>query len=225
MYRLILAIFTMATSYASAATYKIDPAESLFAVITQKDGLAAAFAHNHLVVAPNPTVQLTTDPNQLESTEFSFVTSTVGLVSDDMKLNNKWFPLVQSEKILSEPFTEISPSNRSSIRSSMLGAEQLDAENYPTISATLTRVIPNPLYPDRSSYSNLATLTVTIHGTTLSRVVPVNFAFSGDHLEAQSVQAFKFTDFGMEPFSALFGAVKNKNQFHILVKVAAARVQ
>ena len=57
----------------------------------------------------------------------------------------------------------------------------------------------------------------------VERDVAADIAFDGDGaLTIEAVGDFAFTEFGIKPFSAALGAVRNKDAFRVYVNVTAA---
>lgn len=211
------------TGSAAAASYKIAKDASLFAIITHKDGIGQSFAHNHLILTKAYESDLTLDEEDLLAGSFNVAFPVQSLVVDDPSEKATWWPLVAKYQILPEPFTDISDTNRASVRSSMLSAKQLDAARFPQISATAHEFRPNPLFPANSPFSHIGKLTVTIRDKSVSKIFPLHMTFAGDVVTIESTVKFNFTDFGIEPFSAFLGAVKNQNGFDVLVKATGIK--
>jgi hypothetical protein len=52
----------------------------------------------------------------------------------------------------------------------------------------------------------------------------VRYTSEGDALTIEGVGSARFTDFGIKPFSAFMGAVKNLDEFHLYLNLRARRV-
>ena len=65
----------------------------------------------------------------------------------------------------------------------------------------------------------MATLAFTVHGKTVKRECPANIVVEENGLKVDAVGAFKFSEFGIKPYSAMAGAVKNADEFHLFVKI------
>lgn len=205
-----------------------DPEASLVAVVTHKAGIAARLAHDHLVVAPlgdTTTLDLSFDPARPETTRFVLETEVEGLVVDDGMLQEQWYPWLEGLAVLEEPFSEISAKDRGKIRQAMLGEEQLDAADHPTLIARLVALEPAEATEDGSPFDWRATVELTIRGESHQRPLAARFELSppvdGDEtryrLVLEAVGTFRFGDFDIEPYSALFGAVRNDDTFHLVL--------
>ena len=100
---------------------------------------------------------------------------------------------------------EISGEDRETIRESMLSEGQLNGDRYPTIAFASTAC--------QGEEGTDARLTVqgglTIRGVTKDISLSVNFQLQDGRLYAQGSIEALHQDFGFEPYTAFFGAVKN----------------
>ena len=206
---------------AAAAEYTIDPVESIFAVVVHKAGVAARFAHNHLVFPKEYAAHLAADPAEPTKTTFSLSFPVTALQVDTHEAHTKWYPAIEKAGILDTPFSELDEGDRKVVAEHMLGEDQLDAKQFPTISATLTKVRAETKTQAKMTYSHVATIAFTVHGKTVERDCPASFSLVDGALTVDAVGAFTFTEFGIKPYSAMFGAVKNADTFHVLVHIAA----
>jgi polyisoprenoid-binding protein YceI len=94
----------------------------------------------------------------------------------------------------------------------------LDAEAYPEISARIDSIAERPGDGDLP-YE--VTMVLEVHGRTVETTLRARHELEGDLLRVEAVGAFRFTDFGIEPYSAMLGMVKNKNEFHVLIAFVA----
>ena len=71
------------------------------------------------------------------------------------------------------------------------------------------------------TFDHMATVDVTVHGTTVSRDVPIRLEHDGESLRIEAVGRFEFEEFGIKPYSAFLGTVKVKNEFEIYLNLVA----
>ena len=64
-----------------------------------------------------------------------------------------------------------------------------------------------------------ATLELEVRGKKVAKPVAARYQLADGTLTVEAVGAFRFTDFGIEPYSAFFGAVKNEDEFHAFVSL------
>ena len=206
---------------ALATEYTVDPAESLFAVVVHKGGVAARFAHNHLIYPAEYTASLALEDGDPKSARFELSFPVKHLRVDEDAAHEKWYPLVEKNGILDEPFAKVGDDDRKVIAEHMLGKDQLDAEQFPDISAKLISVRDGAGTHGKQRYAQIATIVFTVHGKTVERECPATIAVTGDGVTVDASGTFKFTEFGFKPYSAMLGAVKNLDAFDVLVHVQA----
>jgi len=197
--------------------------DSIFAVVTHKAGLFSGRAHNHLVAAGAYAARLEASPSEAGAV-FEIELAAADLVVDAPELQQAWYPRLAALGILDEPFAEVPDKDREKIRESMLGKKQLDAERFPKIRARVTAVAEEPSTLGEVAMPYRVTLAFEVHGVSVERPVAARAEWDDAgalHVEAAGV--FHFTDFGIEPFSAFLGAVKNTDEFHVYVSLRATR--
>lgn len=196
--------------------------ESVFAVVTHKGGFAAGLAHNHLIAASGYAVQLSCTPEAPQTASFTIELDAEGLVVDDPALQEAWYPRLELAGLLDEPFKEVSDKDRGKIRESMLSKKQLDAESHPKIRASLTGLVPEDSEVGGLKTSWRGDLSFEVLGKTVTKPVAAAVAWNDGRLEVEAVAAFAFSDFGIKPFSAMLGAVKNRDELHVYVSFKAS---
>ena len=202
--------------------WTIVQAESVLAVVTQKGGFAGRLAHNHLVVAREYTASLDFDPERPERTTFAFEVATTDLLVDDPAERAAREPRIV-ELGLVESLGSPDEGDRRKIREEMLDEDQLDAEEHPTIRARLLAVREVPDSIGSTEFPYQADVEVEIRGIVIERAVPVRWSMEGGRLEIEAVGEFTFREFGIEPYSAFLGSVKNQDEFYIYLHVIAER--
>ncbi|MBM3381393.1 MAG: YceI family protein [Betaproteobacteria bacterium] len=203
--------------------FKVREDDSVFAIITRKSGVAARLAHNHFIVARDFDAQLSADSKNPTSGAFSFKTRVTDLEVDRAELQKRWYPTVQSLGWLKEPFEALKDSDRDTIRENMLASGQLNAEKFPEISAKIEKIVDAQEKIGERSFSKKATVALTIRGQTVNRDFPANISLQGEELQVEAAGSLKFTDFGIEPYKALMGALGNDDRFYVLVSFRATK--
>ena len=212
---------------ALAAEYTVDPERSLFAVITHKAGLAARLAHDHLVVAASPAVSLEFDPQRPEATRFTFVFAAERLEVDSPAARAASKGRLQELGIQTGDLPPVPDSDRIKVRAAMLGASQLDIARFSEIRAEVVRVEPRaaPAASEKPTETDGgAGVRVTIHGRTVERLLQAKWSAADGALVAEVFGEYHFSEFGIDPYSAMLGAVRNTDNFHIYVRIEAHEV-
>lgn len=217
-----LVLVSFVTLKAAAIEFSVDSQNSQFAVITHKAGIASAFAHNHVIVAAPVETKLTLD-DSLSSGRFKAKFSAQHLVVDDPSAQKSVFAAIRDFGFLTEEPPAISESDRKKIADNMRSSDQLDVEKFPNIEAEVVGTEKGKTQVGQRSFDELIQLAVTIRGKTVRKKIPAHFGVDGNIFNAEATGRFRFTEFGIEPYSGLFGAVKNQDEFEIFVHIKAEK--
>lgn len=180
---------------AAAATYRVNPGPSELAVQLYKAGFASAFAHDHVVRATRFSGEVVYDPDALGSASVRLEVETASLVVDEPEARSRY----GIEGDLSE-------EDRAKIQQTMESADQLAVEKYPVISLESTSVEPG------ENGRLQVTARFTLHGETRSVTFPAQVELANGVLHATGEFRFLQSDYGIKPFSAKLGAVRNQDE-------------
>lgn len=205
------------TAPALAGGWEIDRDASVFAVVTGKAGLAKGLAHEHLVTAHGYQVELAFDGAEPADVRFSFETETASLVIDDADEKAALGEALREAGVTTEPFAAVSPKDQAKIRASMLAADQLDSVKHPKITATLSGLAPVGNAPSPVQ----GELALTVVGKTVTKPIRADWEEKDGTLTLHAHGTFRFTDFGIEPYSAGLGTVRVADGFHVWVRLVA----
>ncbi|MBI5115070.1 YceI family protein [Candidatus Poribacteria bacterium] len=189
---------------AMAAQYVIDPAKSELVVRLFRGGVAAAFAHNHVIRATDFSGGTSFDPEFPSATSMSVETRADSLQVDE--------PAVRQKYGLTEV---VSDKDRKKIQATMESAEQLDVARFPKMKFQSTKV------EKESDGKYIVSGELTIHGVKRSVSFPVTVSDKGEELRGQASLRFKQSDFGIKPFSIMLGAVRNEDEAILYMDVVA----
>ena len=103
---------------------------------------------------------------------------------------------------------------RKDVKKHMLSDIQLSADKYPMITFQSTGC-------EGSDAEMILNGNFSMHGTTKAISIPVTVSDS-DGLNIKGTFPVKATDYGFEPYSAMFGAVANKDEMTITFDLVAA---
>jgi hypothetical protein len=67
------------------------------------------------------------------------------------------------------------------------------------------------------------TVALTVRGVRSEAPVRARMDVEGDQVRVEAYGAFRFTDFGIEPYRAFLGAVRNRDTFHLYLRLVAER--
>jgi hypothetical protein len=196
--------------------------ESVLAVVTHKAGLAAGLAHDHLVVAESWKPLFHFAPGRPEATEFSVEVPVADLVIDDPALQQKWFPALAALGVLGEEFRGASQEDRTKIRDAMLSRGQLDPEHHPDLRARLLQVSPEVTTVGTVEHGYRLRVEISLHGVTREETFTARLHRAEGRRRLEALGSLLFSEFGIEPYSAFLGAVRNQDRFHVLVVLTVA---
>lgn len=199
-----LAIVGGATGSAPAAAFDVDPSRSSLVVQIFRDGVAAKLGHDHVVQATTFSGRVTYDPSAPTRSSVAVEIQTATLKVDEADTRR-------------QRGLEGQPSARdvAEIERTMKAEGQLDVARFPTITFTSTTVTPQT--PDRYRVAGQ----LTIRGVTRAVEFPASVAMEGDAFRASATLTFMQSDFGYQPYSALLGAIKNKDAVTLHIDLVA----
>jgi polyisoprenoid-binding protein YceI len=200
----LVAVLAGSSNQADCADYIVDRDRSEFVVTLSKGGIAAALAHNHAIRATEFTGEAVFDPANLGSAMLRVRAQTGSLVADE--------PDVRRRYGLSRSIGE---RDRRKIQETMLSASQMNAAKYPTMEFRSTSVEKRP----EGQY--LVTGNLSIHGVERPVAFAVTLEEEDGALRGRATITFRQSDYGIKPYSAMLGAVRNKDEAILNVEIFA----
>jgi hypothetical protein len=134
-------------------------------------------------------------------------------------MRRTWHPRFVELGILDRPLDELSDDTREKIRRTMLSERQLDAEAFPTISARIAAITQERTTMGPVDFPYLVALELTVRGTAVTRPLAARYENRDGTIRIEGVGTYRFSDFGIRPYSAMLGAVRNRDEFHVYVTV------
>jgi hypothetical protein len=207
--RLVLTLLCVVGCAAAGAqgverTYAIDGAASDIHWLVYKAGALARLGHNHVISVPSPrgNVVVAQDPS---ASHFEIVISVADLSIDDPKLRSG----------LGEDFSSV-PTEKDieGTRHNMLTDRVLNGDQFPTI-----RV--NGAGPLGTAGAQTFKLKIELLGRTVDLTVPAKVVIAEDHVEASGQFDLNHADLGMQPFTALMGALSVGEKMSFTYRVIA----
>jgi polyisoprenoid-binding protein YceI len=199
---MFLGATTIVVPAAQAAPYRFVREQSELVVRVFAAGPAAVLAHDHVVRAMrwDGTLDVTRDPVALAA---EIRVDATALEVDDPEVRKRH----GLDGVLSD-------EQRAEVRASMLGSEQLDVARYPEIVFRAAEI-------ERIGDGFRIAGDLTLHGVTRRIAVPLQVREDGDALRATGSVRFEQSEFGIEPYSAYLGAVRNRDQVELVVNLVA----
>ena len=187
-----------------SASFKVDPAQSSLVLQLFKDGVAARLGHDHVVHARAFSGIVAYDPRNPEASSIQVAVDVRALIADDPGTRRKF-------GLAGEP----SASDRAEIDKAMKGDGQLAAARFPSMTFTSTAIATQP------DGRFLVTGRLTIRGVTNELTFPAQMSVEGTQLRGRAQLKFKQSSFGYPPYSALLGAIKNKDEVILHIDLVA----
>jgi polyisoprenoid-binding protein YceI len=196
---------TVAAAPAPAVNYTVDPAKGLVYVLVLKDEttVLSSASHNHAIRAQGHSGQVTWSPDDPSQCKVSITVPVNSLDVDPQWLRDR---VGYTQKL--------KDGDRETVKKNMLAKDQLDGATHPNITFQSTRCTGS-----QGSYKVYGNL--TIKGKTAPVTSLMRIEVEGAELTATGRFKTTHTAFGMEPFSALMGALKNRDELEFVLDVRA----
>ncbi len=178
--------------------YTIDKNYSHLMARLYKAGIASAFAHDHVVSAGDFSGQVVFNKDQPDLFKIKVEVSSSSLVADSPKDRQKY------------NLGSLEDDDRKEINETMKSSKQMDVEKYPKISFSGSGLHKT----GKDKYT--ITGDFTLHGTTKEITVPVTINLEENILKIKGEFRFLQSEYGIEPYSAGWGAVRNKDEVLLL---------
>ena len=184
--------------------FAVNPERSLAVITVRRGGALARLGHDHVVAARDIR---------------GFVRFSEGHVVADLYATLAGMS-VDEESLRSEAgfTTEPSAEDKAGTRANML--ESVDATTFPFVQVALTARVGSL---EGAAETVDAGITISLHGEEHQYTVPVVARVSADALTAQGSLTIRQSDFGIEPFSVLGGALTVLDELEIRFEIEALR--
>ncbi len=201
-------IFCGTPSYGETSLYQIDGNKSELVVRLFRGGLIGFMGHNHVIRATEFSGSVQLDPENHSSFAAFIEVKTASLKADEPEIRAKH----KLEK-------KVRDKDRKKIQNTMESAEQLDVKKFPVMTFKATKVEKQKKDQFRI-YGDL-----TMHGVTRPVSLLMLAKTEKSRVALQGSLKFKQSDFGIKPFSALFGSVKNKDEAILFIELVVSLQQ
>jgi polyisoprenoid-binding protein YceI len=201
----IAVLILLGPGIAASATFRIDPERTRLAVRTHRDGIGSGLAHDHVVEATEVTGLVEYDPGRPEASSVTVEARTASLRVDEPASRRRLG--VEGD---------LSDSQRADVAKAMRAVDQLDVARHPTIRFASTRIV------SEGEGRLRVTGALTLRGVTREVSFPATVALEGGALRGRATLTFLQSSFGYQPYSALLGAIRNKDEVSLHVELVAA---
>lgn len=182
----------------------MDSERTRLAVQLYRAGVGSRLAHDHVVEATDVTGQVEYDAARPEASSIVIEARTASLRVDQPVARRR----LGVEGDLSE-------SQRADVDKAMRGADQLDTARHPAIRFASTRVLPE------GDGRLRVTGQLTLRGMAREVSFPATVALESGVLRGRATLTFLQSSFGYQPYSALLGAIRNKDEVTLHVDLTA----
>jgi hypothetical protein len=192
-------------------------------VLTHKAGFASGLAHDHLIVADPASATFELDADRPESARLVVDAAVDALEVDGAAARTRWGARLVALGALGEAGLPTVPDkDRGKVREAMLGTSQLDGARHPRLRAELVAVERRDAAAGTES-GWTARVRLTVRDRSVECDLALRWSLDGERLTAEGLGEARFTDLGIEPYSAFLGAVKNQDRIHLYVALDARR--
>ena len=186
---------------AAPVTYKLDPGKSKLYVLVKYDRGATIAGHDHIVTPNTFAGTVTWDTEDIGACKVHIDFPVSALQVDPGSSRN--FENLEGET---------SDGDKKKIRDNLMGRHQLEADSHPKIAFDSTSC--------KGSGSDVTvTGTLSMHGVGKTVTTQMNVVAAPDAFKARGSFTGSHGDWGMEPFSALLGALRNDDGLKFVVDV------
>lgn len=200
---LAISVWAASPAWGQARTYVVDPHASSVRMLLGRAGPFSVLAHDHVLVADGFAGRITVDRAASANAALQVTFPVGSLVVDP--------PEVRAELGLDG---DVDEADRAEIKAAMLAEDQLHAEQYPRIVATLDSV------QGRLPELVLA-LRVRIRQAEQVITMPARVTFTAEGLEARGEFTLVQSAFDIEPYTALLGAIAVQDEVTVRYRIVA----
>jgi len=201
-------LFLGTLSYGETSFYQIDANKSELVARLFRGGFAEFLGHNHVIRATEFSGSIQFDPEN-----HSFFAAFIEVKTASLKADE---PEIRAKHKLEK---KVRDKDRKKIQNTMESAEQLDVKKFPVMVFKATKVEKQ----EKDQYRIHGDL--TMHGVTRPVSLLMSAKTEKSQVALQGSLKFKQSDFGIKPFSALFGGVKNKDEAILIIDIVASLQQ
>jgi len=186
---------------AAPRIWRVDHSQSRLVVHVFRKGLLSPALHDHHFVPERWSATVTFDPARPEPVEVS-----VTVAADSLR----------------DRQPELSPDDIRTVEAQARGPKGLDAERYPVIAFTAVRLeLSGPASGAAGSARGVLAGVLELHGRTRQVRAPLRARWTAESLDAEGEVSVKQSDFGIEPYRALLGAIAVQDRVSVEFAVRA----
>ncbi len=193
------------TTAAEPVGYSLVPAQSRVIVVLRREGALSVLAHDHVLVATRLDATLMVALTDLERS-----TAELSLMVADLIVD------APADRQTADLADVLEDDSREEIRETMLSAEGLDAARFPEIRMRLLRARGAPSEADLS-------VALRIHGVEQEYTVFATVLPLGERIRIRGTFDLLQSDHGIQPYTALLGAIAVEDRVTVTFDLVAER--
>ena len=219
---LCIASITWLAPVALADEFVVDYDNSLLGFINHKRGLASILIVDPLTYPGEYDLNITLNPS-IESAAFTVRYKVEAIQVAGPEVLQRWGQAILEAGATSKPLKAPSPSRQRKTRKAILSEEFLDAARYPEVRVKSLRIEAISNGAAEGPHTHKMTIEITMHGKTVATTFPATVVLEANRLTVNAAFSLRLTDFNIKPYSALFGAVRFDDLFHVYMHFEAKR--
>ena len=185
---------------AAPRVWRVEMAQSRLVVHVFRKGLLSPVLHDHHFVPERWSASVMFDSDRPQQAEVR-----VTVAADSLR----------------DRQPQLSPSDIQTVEGQARGPKVLDADRYPAIRFTADRLEMPPSAAGAAVAEGVLVGALDLHGRTRAVRVPVRVRWTGDSLDAEGEVSFMQSDFGIEPYHALLGAIAVQDRVSVEYAIRA----
>jgi polyisoprenoid-binding protein YceI len=186
---------------AAPRIWRVDHSQSQLVVHVFRKGLLSPALHDHHFVPERWSATVTFDPARPQVVDIRLTVAADSLRDRQPKL---------------------SPDDIRTVEAQARGPKGLDAERYPVIAFTADRLeLSGPASDAAGSARGMLAGVLELHGRTRQVRAPLRARWTAESLDAEGEVSVKQSDFGIEPYRALLGAIAVQDRVSVEFAVRA----
>ncbi len=219
---IVAVLLTLVAPVASAGEFVVDYDNSLLGFVNHKRGVASALIVDPLTYPGEYDLSIAMDTS-VDSAAFTvrYHVKTIQVAGPEVL--HRWGKAILTSGAAQKTLRAPSPSRRRKIRKAVLSKKLMDPARYPEVRVKSLAIEAIPDDNAGGPHTHNMTIQITMHGETVTTTFPATVLLEDDRLTVDAAFPLKLSEFNIKPYSALFGAVRFSDTFHVYMHFEATR--
>ena len=219
---IVAVLLTLLAPVASAGEFVVDYDNSLLGFVNHKRGIASALIVDPLTFPGEYDVYIAMNTS-IESAAFTVRYDVKNIRVAGPEVLHRWGRAILKAGAAQKPLKAPSPSRQRKIRKAVLSKKFMDAARYPEVRVKSLAIEAIPDNAAEGPHTHNMTIRITMHGKTVTTTFPATVLLEDDRVTVDAAFPLKLSEFDIKPYSALFGAVRFSDTFHVYMHFEAKR--